>query len=288
MTEILLTTNKNIQISNRTLLPIWSDTNSSQNLVEIAGDGSSFVTATDSRFRMYSGDGDLLWDKKFAGGNAQALAYSRDGSTIVIGMDDSSVHVINRYGTELFSAAAENWITSVAVSDDGNTIAFGSMDKKVYVYNHAGAKLGFFPTKSPIRYNSVAVTADGSLIVVVDDSAVYGLSRASFIPAPTGEETIVETTPEPTIVDPGNDCPTDPDPQGNHPAPAPDTLSSNYRNAGSGCATGHSAGGAGSAASVPYPEMRRNPTRGSVRNFVRRLVYSLGRVLVLNTGSGLE
>jgi hypothetical protein len=196
--QVLITTNKNIQLSNFTLLSEWSDTNATQNLVAVAFDGSSFVTATNSRVRMYNGTGTLLWEKKFSSGNAQALAYSRDASTIVIGMDDNTVQVLHRTGMQVFTANATNWITSVAVSDDGNTIAAGSMDKKVYVYNHAGTQLGTFTTRSAIRFNSVAVTRDGSLIVVVDDSAVYGLSRSSFMPVGTTEETIAGDVPETT------------------------------------------------------------------------------------------
>jgi hypothetical protein len=72
------------------------------------------------------------------------------------------------------------------------------MDKKVYVYNHAGTQLGTFTTRSAIKSNSVAVTKDGSLIVAVDESAVYGLSRSSFMPSGTTEETITGDIPETT------------------------------------------------------------------------------------------
>jgi WD40 repeat protein len=200
--QILITTSKDVQLSDLTLLSEWSDTSSTQDLIAVATDGSSFVTATYNRVRMYNGSGNLLWDKKFSGGNAEALAYSRDGSTIVIGMDDNTVQVLNHKGMQIFTANATNWITSVAVSDDGNTIAAGSLDKKLYVYNHAGTRLGTFTTKGAIKFNSVAMTRDGSLIVVVDGSAVYGLLRSSFIPVETPEDTITvpfpETTPEMT------------------------------------------------------------------------------------------
>jgi WD40 repeat protein len=195
--HILITTNRNVQISNYTLISEWSDMNSSQNLIGVAGD-SSFVTANDNRVRMYTGNRNLSWDKKFPGGNAQSLAYSRDGSTIVIGKDDNTMEVLNRYGTRLWMADAAGWITSVAVSDDGNTIAAGSMDRKLYVYNHAGSRLGNFTTSSAIDSNSVAVSRDGSIIVVVDISAVFGFSRASFTQETTTDETITEPSSEVT------------------------------------------------------------------------------------------
>jgi len=201
--RVLFTTNKDVQLSDLTLQLVWSDTNATQNLVAVAADGSSFVTATDNRIRMYNGTGRLLWEKRFSSGNAQALAYSRDGSTIVIGMDDNNLQVLRRNGMQLWTANATNWITSVSVSDDGNTIAAGSLDKKLYVYNHAGTNLGTFTAKSPIRFDSVAVNNDGSLIVVVDGSTVYGFSRSSFMPVVIPGETIdvpsTETTYETTL-----------------------------------------------------------------------------------------
>ena len=75
--------------------------------------------------------------------------------------------------------------------------AAGSLDKKLSVYNHAGTRLGTFTTRTAIGYNSVAVTNDGSLVVVVDDSAVYGLLRSSFIPETTPMALISATAPEP-------------------------------------------------------------------------------------------
>jgi WD40 repeat protein len=195
--RILITTNNNVQLSNLTLIPEWSDTNSAQNLIALAPDGSTFVTAVANHVRMYSGTGRLIWDKKFSGGNAQALAYSRDGSMIVIGMDDNNLQVLNHYGASLWTATAANWITCVAVSDDGNTIAAGSMDKKLSVYNRAGTRLGTFTGHSAIKFNSVAMNGDGSLIVLVDESAVYAFSRSLFTGG-TPEETITGPSPATT------------------------------------------------------------------------------------------
>jgi WD40 repeat protein len=119
-------------------------------------------------------------------------------------MDDNNLLVLDRDGRQLWTANATNWITSVAVSGDGNTIAAGSLDKKVSVYNHAGTRLGTFTTRTAVGYNSVAVTNDGSLVVVVDDSAVYGLLRSSFIPETTpgamSSGTVSQTTGEPTVL----------------------------------------------------------------------------------------
>jgi len=206
--QVLVTTSKDARLVNLQLMSGWSDTNSTQDLLAVAPDGSSFVTATSNRVRMYTGNGSLQWDKRFSDGNARALAWSRDGSTIVIGTDNDTVQVLNRNGNQLWMANATNWITSVAVSGDGNTIAAGSLDKKLYVYNHVGTLLGTFSAKNAIRSNSVAVTSDGTLIVLVSETAAYGLTRTSFTEQETPKETITVPSLELTGETPDTALPT--------------------------------------------------------------------------------
>ena len=200
--RIVITTTDGIQTSNLTLISEWTDTNMAQNLVEVAGDGSSFVTVTNNRIRYYTRDGMMEWERALPGGNALAFAYSRDGSTIVIGRDDNTVQALDRNGTLLWTARAAYWITSVAVSDDGNTIAAGSMDKTLSLFDRAGTKLGSFTAREPIKAHSVAVSSDGSVIAAVDASAVYGFSRSQFtppvttaMPATTLPATVTTTAP---------------------------------------------------------------------------------------------
>ena len=71
----------------------------------------------------------------------------------------------------------------------------GAWTKKLSVYNRAGTRLGNFTAQSAIKFNSVAMTGDGSLIVVVDGSAVYGFSRSSFLQEEAPEETITGPLP---------------------------------------------------------------------------------------------
>ena len=189
--QIVLTTKYGIQTSNITLFSEWTDTNMTQDLVEVAADGSSFVTVTNNRIRFYNRDGNLEWDRALPGGNALAFAYSRDGSTIVVGRDDNTVSALDHNGTLLWTARAAHWITSLAVSDDGNTIAAGSMDKSLSVYDRLGIKLGSATVENPVKTHSVAMSGDGSVIVVVDASAVYGFSRSQFTHP---DLTVVKTT----------------------------------------------------------------------------------------------
>jgi outer membrane protein assembly factor BamB len=193
--QILITTSRGVFLADPGIRTLWSDMNATQDLVDVTRDGSSFVTLTNDRVRKYNASGSLVWDTKVPGGNALALALSGDGSTVVLGMDDNNVRVLDRDGTLLWTANATNWITSVAVSDGGNTIVAGSRDKKVHVFNRAGTRLGIFSAKSPIDPHSVAVTRDGSLIVVVDQTAVYGFSRSALIPQETPVETVTASSP---------------------------------------------------------------------------------------------
>lgn len=187
---IVVTSANGIQTSNLTFLSNWTDTNMTQEYVETDAGDLSFVSVTNNRIRYYSlGEnlgGTLEWERALPGGNTLGFAYSRDGSTIVVGRDDNTVQALDRYGNLLWTDKASHWVTSVAVSDDGNTIARGSMDKTVAVYDRSGTKLGTSALKNQIRSGSVAVSGDGSIIAAVDGSSVYGFSRSQFIqPAAT-------------------------------------------------------------------------------------------------------
>jgi len=182
--QIIITTAKDLRRVNLSIVPEWYDTNSTQDLVDISADGTLFVTATYNRIRLYYGSGALVWDRTITGGNTLALAYSRDGSTIVTGRDDRTVRVLDKNGTLLWTATTGDWVTSVAVSDDGSTVLAGSRDKNLYGYDKSGNLLGTFTATAPIQSHSVGVSGDGSVIAVVDTSAVYGFSRSQFTPAP--------------------------------------------------------------------------------------------------------
>lgn len=201
--RLLLSTSRDIQLMDPKLNREWADENLTQNLIAVAPDGSSFVTAFSNRIRMYTGNGTILWDKRFPVGDAQAMAYSRDGTTIVLALSENLL-VLDHTGRQIWMANATDIINGVAVSDDGNTIAAGSLDRNLYIFNHAGTRLGTFTVKNAIKPDSVGVTGDGQLIVLVAPSAVYGFSRSSFVdetrPVPTLTETVTEIPEETTTI----------------------------------------------------------------------------------------
>ncbi|OPX64437.1 WD40 repeat domain-containing protein [Methanoregula sp. PtaB.Bin085] len=205
---VVVTSQKGIQTSNLTFFSNWTDTNMTQEYVETDAGDLSFVSVTNNRIRFYrlgeNLDGTLEWERALPGGNTLGFALSRDGSVIVVGRDDNTIQVLDRYGNLLWTDRASHWVTSVAVSDDGNTIVAGSMDKTVAVYDRAGTKLGTAVLKNAIRSGSVATSGDGSVIAAVDGSAVYGFSRSQFSqPAPAGattEPTVREIPPSREVV----------------------------------------------------------------------------------------
>jgi len=204
--QIIVATAYALRSFNLSYVPNWYDNTISPGIIALSGDGTGIVVPNGNHIRMYHGSGTLLWDRSFPGGNIISLAYSWDGSTIVAGRDDGTVLVVDRDGNLLFTGKAGVWATSVGVSDDGSTIATGSIDNLICIFDRQGTLLGSYKTQDPIKSGSVAVSGNGSLIVAVDLSDVYGFSRPGLAVA------VAPTAPEgagniSTITAPGNMTP---------------------------------------------------------------------------------
>lgn len=190
--QILVATTKALRSYNLSYVPNWYDDTISPDTVEVCADGTGIVIPNGNHIRMYHGGGKLLWDRAYPGGNIISLAYSSDGSTIVAGRDDGVVIVYDRNGNALWSRNGGVWVTSVCVSDDGSTIATGSIDNQIRIFSRQGTLLGAYTTNSPIKSRSVAISGNGSLIVAVDHSNVYGFSQSLL--------TVPAVTPTPEII----------------------------------------------------------------------------------------
>ncbi len=178
--QIIVTTAKALRSFNLSYVPNWYDDGICPGMVAVSGDGTGIVVPNGNHVMLYHGGGILLWDKAFSGGNIISLAYSRDGSTILAGRDDGTVLVLDRNGDQLFSAKAGYWATSVATSDNGSIIATGSIDNYVRIFDRQGTQLLEYKTKNPVKYRSVAVSGDGTMVMAVDSTEVYAFSRAQF------------------------------------------------------------------------------------------------------------
>jgi WD40 repeat protein len=120
------------------------------------------------------------------------MAYSADGSTIVLGSQDGNVWVLNKDGLVQWKYPVGSWVNGVGVSRDGSVIAATALDGTIYALDKDGHLLGKTKTDSFIQQRSVAISGDGKRIVVVDQLALYGIDLVG-IPEVTTSETPVQT-----------------------------------------------------------------------------------------------
>jgi WD40 repeat protein len=185
--QIVVTTGNILRSFNLSYVPFWTDDEVSPDLVEISSDGTHLVTASGNWIWFHHGSGTRIWEKHIQGGSILSLAFSRDGSSIVVGQDDNTITVLDSNSNVLWTAKAGNWVTSVGVSDNGSVIVAGSMDKNLYVFDRKGTPLGTFRAAGVFKSYSVGISGDGSRIVAVDGANVYGFSGSQFSrPVPTG------------------------------------------------------------------------------------------------------
>lgn len=197
--QVIVTTSGALRSFNISCVQNWYNDTISPDLVEMSADGNGFVIPVGNHVRLYHSSGTRLWDTAIPGGNVISLAYSRDGSTIIVGRDDGTTGALDANGTILWVKKTGYWATSVGVSANGSVIAVGSLDKNLYMFDRKGDLLGSYQASGPIHSNSVAVSGDGSLIVVVDGSDVYGFSTPQLPGAvvPGGTSAVAATSPAP-------------------------------------------------------------------------------------------
>ena len=203
--QIVVTTGNSLRSFNLSYVPFWTDDEVSPDLVEMSADGTHLVTASGNWLWSHHGSGNRIWEKHIQGGSILSLAFSRDGSSIVVGQDDNTITVLDSNSNVLWTAKAGNWVTSVGVSDNGSVIVAGSMDKNLYVFDRKGTLLGTFQASGVFKSRSVGISGDGSRIVAVDGTNVYGFSGSQFnrsTTTGTSVTTIIPSsiTPDKTLI----------------------------------------------------------------------------------------
>lgn len=192
--QIVVTTVNALRSFNLSYVPFWTDDEERPDLVEMSADGTHLVTASGNWIWFHHSSGTRIWEKHIQGGSILSLAFSRDGSTIVGGQDDNTITVLDSDGNILWTAQAGFWVTSVGTSDNGSVIIAGSMDKNLYVFDRKGTLLGTFQATGMFKSRSVGISGDGSRIVAVDGTNVYGFSGSQFsrsTPTVTSGATII-------------------------------------------------------------------------------------------------
>jgi WD40 repeat protein len=184
---------------------IWRDNKSGslESFIEISSDSSTVITSGDTRVSSHSSSGILNWRKDVFQSAITDMACSSDCSTIVLGDQEGNVLVLNQLGQEQWKYPAGSWINGVGVSLDGAVIAAGTLDRNLYILNKEGRLIAKTTTGSTIQPRSVAVSGDGSHIVVADQVALYGFELTGGPVVTPGEiftpATMVAATSSPQI-----------------------------------------------------------------------------------------
>jgi len=204
----------------------WSDNTSGtlDQYIAIPVDGSTIYTAGGNRVSSHTSDGSLNWMRDATSEHITDLACSGDGRTIVLGSQDKTVYVLDRQGNIIGRYLTGQWVNAVGVSYDGSVIAAGSIDRYLSVFSRDGTLLGKARTDQIIQPRSVAVSSSGRMIVVADETTVYGYSLGpdpEIIPV-----TIIPTAATFPVLTTVPDSPaTTPPPQSPRPtAPVPETT----------------------------------------------------------------
>jgi hypothetical protein len=174
---------------------IWED-NTLGNLdsfIAFSADSSTLILSGENRVSSYTAEGSLNWVKEITKDAIIDMACSDDFSTIVLGSQDGNVWVLNKEGQIRWNYPAGAWVNGVGVSRDGSVIAAGALDGTLYILDKNGNLLTKTKTDSAIQQRSVAVSGDGTRIVVVDERTMYGYDLVG-IPEVTYTETPVQTT----------------------------------------------------------------------------------------------
>ena len=161
--------------------------------IAFSADSSTLILAGENQVSSYTTKGLLNWEKEITNNFIIDMACSDDCSTIVLGSQDGNVWVLNKEGQIRWKYPAGAWVNGVGVSRDGSVIVAGALDRTVYILDKDGNLLAQTKTDSAIQQQSVAVSKDGTRIVVVDERTMYGYDLVG-ISKVTYKETPVQTT----------------------------------------------------------------------------------------------
>ncbi len=157
----------------------WADNKSGSldTYIAITADGSTVITAGGTRISSHTATGELNWMKDVTKEAIIDMACSEDGAAIVVGSQDNVVTAVDQYGKSHWTYnTGGQWPNAVGVSRDASVIAAGSNDGIVYVLDHGGSLLTKRSMGAIIQPRSLAVSRDGTRIVVADQYHLNGLA----------------------------------------------------------------------------------------------------------------
>lgn len=195
---VVATTNAGIRYYSPVLKPVWTDNRSGSldEYIMISADGETIITAGGTRISSHTKSGALNWQADVADAAINDLACNEDCSIIITGSQDNTVRGIDRYGTVRWEFLTGQWANAVASSWNGNVIAVGANDGTLYLLDHSGSLLTKRKFDSRIQLRTLAVSRDGTRVVVADQYYLYGLNVAG-LNGDTSDTTFVAATLNP-------------------------------------------------------------------------------------------
>lgn len=148
----------------------------------ISGEGSVIAAAATNSYGTSPHDVSYPWDffvfsqsgiqlSKYRTGGPNAVAISRDGSTIaVLGGKSGNLFLFNRSGTIIRENSFPGTGVSLAMSRNANRIIVGTLEGKVYGLDTAGSIL--WEKKVSGLSRAIAIASDGSSLAYGDNSTV--------------------------------------------------------------------------------------------------------------------
>lgn len=207
---IVATTENGLRYYSSMLTPLRTDSRGGalDEYIVISADGSTILTYGDRRLSSRTKEGDLNWQVDVSTAAINDVACSQDGSFIVVGSQDNTVRGLDRYGKIHWTFKTVQWANAVATSANGVVVAVGVNDGSVIILDHHGkeqTKKQFDPRIQP---RTLAMSYDGTKVVVADQRYLYGLSLHDDSASGTPDEMIfiaaplnpVQKTTEPTTV----------------------------------------------------------------------------------------
>jgi len=193
---IVATTEGGIRFYDGAMNLKWADNKSGSldTYIAISSDGSTVITAGGTRLSSHTSGGELNWMNEVTKDTILDMACTEDGSAIIVGGQDGAVTAVDRYGkTHWTYSTGGQWAKAVGISRDASVIAAGANDGTVYVLDHGGSLLTKRNMGGIIQLRSLAVSRDGTRIVVADQYHLNGLS----VLGDTTAEGLVTYTPTP-------------------------------------------------------------------------------------------
>jgi WD40 repeat protein len=207
---IVATTENGLRYYSSTLTPLWTDPRegSLDEYILISTDGSTILTYGGRRLSSHTTDGTRNWQVDVSTAAINDVACSQDGSFIVVGSQDNAVRGLDRYGKIHWTFKTVQWPNAVGTSANGVVVAAGVNDGSVIILDHHGKEQTKKQFDLRIQPRTLAMSQDGTKVVVADQRYLYGLSLHDDSVSETPDETVfvaaplnpVPRTSEPTSV----------------------------------------------------------------------------------------